>query len=141
MNESNAPAKLEYYTRIASANINRARNWGSMFSLEAAGVQSYTWRAVGDERTCPRCSHFDGHSFSVAPAMDLVRSALAGPPEQIEALSPWPSEDRERDDFYIRTSAGREYLRGKSTAWLQERGIGTPPLHAGCRCVVVAEGV
>ncbi|MHC4253858.1 MAG: phage minor head protein, partial [Planctomycetota bacterium] len=134
-----APAKLEYYTRVAAASVSRARNWGSMFSLEAAGIETYTWRAVGDERTCPRCSYFNGHTFSTASAMSLVEKALDGPPEAIEGLSPWPSEDRERDDFYIKTSKGREYLRGKSESWLQSRGMGTPPLHAGCRCVVIPE--
>jgi uncharacterized protein with gpF-like domain len=133
------PKKLEYYTRIASANVSRARNWGSMFSLEAAGIETYTWRAVGDERTCARCSYFNGQTFSTAPAMSLVRRALDGPPADIEGLAPWPSEDRERDDFYIKTSKGREYLRGRSGSWLQSRGMGTPPLHAGCRCVVIAE--
>ncbi|MHC5059362.1 MAG: phage portal protein [Planctomycetota bacterium] len=81
----------------------------------------------------------DGHTFSTASAMSLVEKALDGPPEAIEGLSPWPSEDRERDDFYIKTSKGREYLRGKSESWLQSRGMGTPPLHAGCRCVVIPE--
>jgi uncharacterized protein with gpF-like domain len=135
------PKKLEYYTRIASANVSRARNWGSMFSLEAAGVETYAWRAVGDERTCARCSYFNGQTFSTAPAMSLVRRALEGPPEDIEGLAPWPSEDRERDDFYIKTPAGREYIRGKDSGWLQDHGIGTPPLHAGCRCVIVAQVV
>ena len=139
MGKPGAPAKLEYYTRIAAANLNRAQNWGTLFTYEAAEIETYTWRAVGDERTCPRCSYFDGQTFSTAPAVSLMRKALAEPPEAIEGLAPWPAEDRERDDFYIKTSKGREYLRGKSAGWLQGHGLGMPPLHASCRCVVVAE--
>ncbi|MHC5058615.1 MAG: phage minor head protein [Planctomycetota bacterium] len=139
MGGGGVPSKIEYYKRIAAVSVNRARNWGGMFSLEAAGVESYTWRAVGDERTCSRCSHFNGRSFSTGAAMSLVRRALGGPPEGIAELAPWPREDRERDDFYVKTPDGREYIRGKSAGWLQEHGMGTPPLHANCRCVVVAE--
>jgi SPP1 gp7 family putative phage head morphogenesis protein len=139
MGRRGVPAKLEYYRRIAAVSVNRARNWGGMFSLEAARVQTYTWRAAGDERTCSRCSYFNGQSFSTASAMSLVRRALEGPAEGIAELAPWPREDRERDDFYIKTPDGREYIRDKSTSWLQEHGMGTPPLHANCRCVIVAE--
>ncbi len=35
---------------------------------------------MGDERTCPRCSFFNGQTFRTAPAMSLVRRAL-GPEE------------------------------------------------------------
>jgi hypothetical protein len=137
--KKHAVMAVEYYTRIAAANLNRAQNWGRLFTYEAAGIETYTWRAVGDERSCPRCSYFDGRTFSTAPAVSLMRKALSEPPEAIEGLAPWPSEDRERDDFYIKTPGGREYIRGKSAGWLQDHGLGMPPLHASCRCVVVAE--
>ena len=134
-----APGKMELYNRVASASVNRARNWGSLFSMEKAEIETYIWRAVGDERTCSRCSYLDGLEFSVPRMMSRVRMAIEKSPADIEWISPWPSHDKARDDFYIRTSAGREYMRGKPTSWLEDNGIGLAPLHASCRCTVTIE--
>ncbi|GEM_PF-780360 len=134
-----APGKLELYNRVAGATVGRAHNWGGLFSLEAAEVETYEWAAVHDERTCSRCLHFDGMEFRTGPAVALVRKALESPPEAVASLSPWPQEDAERDDFYIKTGEGREYIKGKSTEWLQGRGMGQPPLHPSCRCQILAK--
>lgn len=131
------PGKAELYDRVASANVARANNWGGMFSLEAAGIETYVWRAVGDERGCVRCASFDGKTFSTGSAMSLVRRALVSPPEAIEDLSPWPAEDLGRSELYIETSRGRESITGRDSSWLQERGMGVPPLHPACRCVLI----
>ncbi len=133
------PGKVELYNRVVAANVARAHNWGALFSLETAEVETYTWRAVMDERTCSRCAHFDRREFRTEPAMRVVRKVLESPPEAVETLSPWPQEDAERDDFYIKTGERREYIKGKSTDWLQSRGMGQPPIHCGCRCVVLAK--
>lgn len=128
------PGKVELYNRVASASVNRARNWGSLFAMEEAEIETYIWRAVGDDRTCSRCSYLDGMEFSVPRMMGRVRMAIEKSPEDIEWISPWPTHDQARDDYYIRTKAGRQYLRGKPTIWLEERGVGIPPLHGSCRC-------
>jgi uncharacterized protein with gpF-like domain len=133
-----APGKVELYNRVSSASVNRARNWGSLFAMEEAEIESYTWRAVGDERTCSRCSYLDGMEFSVPRMMERVRLAIEKSPEDIEWISPWPTHDQARDDYYIRTKAGRQYMRGKPTSWLEERGVGIPPLHGSCRCTTTA---
>jgi hypothetical protein len=77
--------------------------------------------------------------FRTGPAVALVRKALESPPEAVASLSPWPQEDAERDDFYIKTGEGREYIKGKSAGWLQSKGMGQPPAHPLCRCVLVAK--
>lgn len=128
------PGKIELYNRVASASVNRARNWGSLFSMEEAAIETYIWRVVGDERTCGRCYFLDGREFRVAKMMSRVRMALDGSPGDIESIAPWPSHDRARDDYYISTPAGKEYLRGKPTSWLEDNGVGCPPAHASCRC-------
>ncbi len=104
--------------------------------MEEGEIETYIWRAVGDERTCSRCLYLDGLEFSVPRMMSRVRLAIEKSPADIERISPWPSHDRARDDFYIRTSAGREYMRGKPTSWLEDNGIGIAPLHASCRCTI-----
>lgn len=132
--------KIELYNRVASASVNRARNWGSLFSMEEAEIETYIWRAVGDERTCSRCLYLDGLEFSVPRMMGRVRMALEKSPEDIEWISPWPTHDLARDDYYIRTSMGREYMRGKPTSWLEDRGVGIPPAHSHCRCLTTILG-
>jgi hypothetical protein len=140
MGKPGVPGKAELYNRVVAANVARAHNWGSLFSLEAAEIEIYIWRSVLDERTCSRCAYFDGKEFRTAPAMEVVRKALGRAPEAMEELSPWPAEDRERNDFYIKAGERRQYIKGKSTDWLQSRGMGQPPLHPLCRCCVQPKG-
>jgi SPP1 gp7 family putative phage head morphogenesis protein len=132
-----APGKLELYNRVAAASVNRAHNWGGMFSLEEAGFEDYVFRAVMDERTSRICRELNGRVFSVPRAMTVVRRALDGPPSAIEGIAPWPTFDEERGDFYIERDGRRSYLAGKSTEWLEARGVAMPPLHGNCRSVVV----
>ena len=113
----------ELYNRVAAASVNRAANWGGMFSLEEAEVEEYTFRAVMDERTSPICRSLNGRFFSVTRVMRVVRKALASPPSAIADLSPWPSYDAEKEDFYIGKGDDRDYLSGKSSSWLADRSL------------------
>jgi len=131
-----APGKLELYNRVA-ASVSRANNWGGMFSMEAAGVDEYVFRAVMDERTSRICRSMNGRTFSVPRVMETVRKALDGPPSAIEEIAPWPSYDTKRDDFFIETGGRRSYLGGKSNDWIADHGVALPPLHGSCRSVVV----
>ena len=128
------PGKAELYNRVASASVNRSRNWGSMFAMEEAKVETYQWRAVGDERTCARCSFLDTTEFRVDRMMKRVGLALRSEPKDIEWIAPWLNHDQANDDFYIRTKEGREYIKDKPASWLESRGVGLPPAHGGCRC-------
>jgi len=132
-----APGKLELYNRVAAASVSRANNWGGMFSMEAAGVDEYVFRAVMDERTSRICRAMNGRTFSVPRVMETVRKALDGPPSAIEEIAPWPTYDTKRDDFFIEIGGRRSYLGGKSSDWLADHGVALPPLHGSCRSVVV----
>ncbi|MBI2933002.1 MAG: minor capsid protein [Planctomycetes bacterium] len=132
-----APGKLELYNRVAAVSVNRANNWGGMFSLEEAGVEEYVFRAVMDERTSQICKDLNGRVFSVPRVMKVVRQALDGPPSAIENIAPWPTHDAERNDFFIESGGERAYLNGKSEEWLADHGVALPPLHGNCRSVVV----
>ena len=134
---ADAPGKLELYNRVAAASVNRAHNWGGMFSLEEAGVEEYVFRAVMDERTSQICKDLNGRVFSVPRVMRVVRQALDGPPSSIESIAPWPTFDTERNDFFIQTGERRAYLGGQSEGWLADHGVALPPLHGNCRSVVV----
>jgi SPP1 gp7 family putative phage head morphogenesis protein len=131
------PGKAELYNRVAAASVNRASNWGGMFSLEEAGVEEYEFRAVMDQRTSRICRELNGRVFSVPRVMNVVRQALDGPPSAIESVAPWPTFDAERNDFFIQTGDRRSYLGGQSEEWLADHGVALPPLHGNCRSVIV----
>lgn len=132
-----APGKVELYNRVAAASVNRAHNWGGMFSLEEAGIEEYEFRAVMDERTSRICRELNGRVFSVPRVMNVVRQALEGPPSAIESIAPWPTFDAERNDFFIQSGERRSYLGGQSEEWLADHGVALPPLHGNCRSVIV----
>ncbi len=131
------PGKLELYNRVAGSSVNRARNWGGMFSLEEAGFDEYVFRAVMDQRTSRICRELNGRVFSVPRVMEVVREALASPPSAIERIAPWPTFDEARGDFFIERGGRRSYFAGKSTEWLEANGVAVPPLHGNCRSVIV----
>lgn len=133
------PGKTVLYNRVASASVNRAHNWGGMFAMEEAGLKSAIWRAVGDERTCSRCAYLNGRSFSVPKLMKKVQLAVKSKPEAIESIAPWPGYDAAEDDYYIPGRYGRQYFKNKPEGWLEENGIGLPPLHPHCRCQIIAK--
>ena len=126
------PAKQEYYNRIAAASVNRARNWGGMFSLNAAGFTEYEIHAVMDERTSAICREMDEKVFRVRDAMDLINRTLAAEPADIETLAPWPRYDVERNDHFLMIGGEKEYLSGKSSSWLAGQGLSLPPYHGNC---------
>jgi len=131
------PGKRYLYDRVAATTVNRARNWGSIFSLEAAGFEEYTIRAVMDERTSHICRDLDGKMFRVAQAMSLVREIMSGSPEDLEKLAPWPRYDAKQNDHYLTIGGKKEYLKDKGTGWLQDHGISLPPFHGNCRSTYV----
>ena len=127
------PGKIELYNRVAATSVNRASNWGGVFSLQEAGIDEYEIRAVIDERTSKICRFMDGKVFQVARAMSLVKQAMDGPPEVIESLSPWPVYDAAKDDFYLPQRKGKPYLKDQGVDFLQEQGLSLPPFHGNCR--------
>jgi SPP1 gp7 family putative phage head morphogenesis protein len=131
------PAKQEYYTRIASTSVNRARNWGAVFSLQTAGFTEYEIRAVMDERTSPICRFMNGKVFRVQEAVNQVERALSSPPSAIESIAPWPRYDAKRGDHYLSVDGSRRYLSGKSSRWMANRGLSLPPYHANCRATYI----
>ncbi len=137
MGTPGVPRKLEYYKRIASTTVNRARNWGGVFSLHAAGFTEYEIRSVEDERTSNICREMSGKVFRVRDAMDLVQRAIDSPPSAIEQLAPWPRYDTERRDHYLTVDGSRQYLAGKNTQWLAGHGLSLPPYHGNCRSTYV----
>lgn len=62
--EQVAQARARESATVAKTAATRAAQAGYAAGLKAAGVERYTWNAVLDDKTCPRCSKLHGQVFS-----------------------------------------------------------------------------
>jgi len=52
-------------TRIARTEATRVFNEAASDRYKKAGIEKFTWTAIGDERTCDICDGLDGQIFSI----------------------------------------------------------------------------
>jgi len=135
------PTKQDYYTRIAATSINRANNWGGVFSLHEAGYTEYTIRAVRDERTSAICRLMNRKVFQVQDAMNMVQRAITSAPSAIEQIAPFPKYDVKQKDHYLAVNGSRHYLSNKSSKWLAQQGLSLPPYHPSCRTIYIVSKI
>lgn len=110
---------------IASSSLVRARSFGAVSGFETAGVQTFRFMAILDERTSPICREMDGRTFDIEQGRSLVdRATGARNPEQLKTIAPWVSAD---------------FVADKNSSELAAAGVMLPPLHGNCRSLVVAE--
>jgi SPP1 gp7 family putative phage head morphogenesis protein len=148
----------EYIQGVSAATLNRARA-GSLFTTyQRAGADIYEVSAVLDERTCAKCRFMDGKRFSLSSAQALMdRASEAGTVADLAEVNPFLREGRDADGnkiiFYVRggervnvatvsrdatgtaDDAG-EFAGDASEQELTDAGIGPPPYHPRCRCMV-----
>lgn len=148
-----------YWHMVASVHTTRARSWGTLSSFQDAGIDGYTWSAVGDEATCDVCDFIDGKDFSTGDAVQRYLDVEdADDPTDVEDMQPWvqtgTDEDGGRylfatvgDERHIlarvtRSTEGEKDTRGTyshavSSQRLQSLGIDSPPAHGECRCLLI----
>ncbi|MCD6385741.1 hypothetical protein J7M23_08185, partial [Candidatus Sumerlaeota bacterium] len=118
--------RRSYWRLLASATINRARNFGALQSLVEAEQEEFVIYAKLDARTCAFCRDMHGRVFSVKRAarrMNLLYHAQS--PEEVKRLVPW-----------VKRSEWNNYI-GKDSATIQRR-FPMPPFHGFCRCAIVS---
>lgn len=144
-----------YWDLIASTFSNRARTYANMSALQEAGIKTYTFHAVRDERTSEICRFMHGRSFNVSDAVDLLHDVEAlDDPEDIKGAQPWVRSSGGK--LWIPGAGGRKiriadveepgvgqvdrsgiYRRSMSNSKLSDAGIMMPPLHGHCRSTVI----
>lgn len=150
-----------YWDIIAGSFANRARVWGHLTSFSDAGVTTYVFESVLDERTSEICRFMHGKTLSVSAAMDAYRRAeSAVEPEEVKDAMPWLREGRDSDGtpiiyglqggdkipvatirepgFGIKDGIG-SYDQRVPDSRLEAMGMSIPPLHGRCRSTIVIE--
>jgi hypothetical protein len=148
-----------YYRGVAQVFMQRARTFGAVKGLAEAGLAAFEVSSLNDESSCDVCRFMDGKVFGVRAALQRYAAVAAGPPEAVQEEQPWLAVGRggdggERLLYYrsggervpvadvLSSAAGQVDQRGTyaprmTDAQLQSRGVGAPPYHFNCRCLVV----
>lgn len=151
--------KSAYQWEVVGSSLTaRGRHAGQIMSMVEMGVETWTWSAAMDERTCEICARLDGLVFQVQKSVEALDGLIALDPnrqsnirDEIMNRSPWLSWDPSRtwtdgsgqaqqgSAYYKKPSTGatKQYLDGGlvDSAKLQGLGIGdTGQVHGGCRC-------
>ncbi len=104
-------------TRIARTEVLKASNRGAWLGMQQSGVvEGKSWEATLDKRTCPRCSEMDGATMPLdTPFFKLGETHTFHGTDE----TPAPTDAGLTDVF--------DYEE-----------IQHPPLHALCRCTLLA---
>jgi hypothetical protein len=150
----------EYFTGVAASVLNRARTHSTMTVFREAGVQIVRVQAVLDEKTCVKCRFMHGTEFPAEPVADLLdRIARARSSKTVNRVNPFLREGRNRAGdpivYFAKPDGSRETIaniivsgrgeagnegrfdNGWSATRLLAAGVGPPPYHPLCRCVLV----
>lgn len=160
MSQTDAARADSYWKLIASVFVARARTYSTLRSFDEAGIASYQFESVLDERTSHICRFLHGKVFPVAGALKaFAASEDAEDPEEVKAIQPWPSVGKtENGDtaLYLKQADGArkliarveesalgqkdntgKYSHAMSNGEMSEAGMSQPPLHGHCRSTLV----
>lgn len=113
---------------VSGLHTSRLSGWGFIAEADMLGLTTYKLTAQLDNRTSRFCRFIHGKTFTIASAKKILdASVFADDPEDLKTLHPWPNQNL----------AIMESYEAMSQQQLQDRGLGTPPFHPGCRTLMV----
>lgn len=140
----------EYWNLIANDFANKSRTATQINAFDEAGIETYTWVAVGDEVTCPVCRMMDGKTWSVRVVKAQLEEALVlEDAEFIKDARPWIREGVEngKNILYFDQEGERRRVADVSTDGkirqrmsdrdMLDAGVTLPPIHGRDRCTIV----
>jgi hypothetical protein len=152
-----ALGRTQSYLRMISATfIARARTSASLNSFTEAGAGAYQIIAVVDELSCEPCRFMHGRVFGVAASV-AAQAAANEDPAAVKDTLPWMYVAKDGDNGKaIFTKVGGQkvkvagiaaasggkndaigrYSSALSSKQMSAMGIGAPPFHGQCRCVL-----
>lgn len=138
-----------YWNVVASAWLNRTRNWAALEVMDYAGIEKYVVIEAMDTRTCPICESMNGKEFSVKKQVNkLEKISASEDPNDLRYSTPWMTTRRtDEGEFelgyrrspggrFISVAVGEDFSKTDST--LQRLGLAMPPFHGLCRGTVGA---
>jgi hypothetical protein len=125
-----------YFSGLTANAFTVARVHGQMRSFAEIGVQTYTISNPSDKRTCSRCAHLNGKTFTTRQGVDQMHSELsASSKSAVKESHPWLSLKELQ-----KISPVPGYVGGKpgvsDSQSLSRSGQALPPFHFKCRCTV-----
>jgi hypothetical protein len=140
-----------YWYVTAMAAIGFARTAAQLNVFSDAGVVTYEFVAVMDERTTEICQYMNGKTLSVASGVRQLRSVAASNSlDEIKSVRPWVGRGRAEngdDTLYYQRGDARivvanigpdgSFTQGMSSEQLEEAGLLVPPLHGRCRSWII----
>ena len=146
---------------VAGAFANRSRTWGQLSSYSEAGIQRFLFEAMLDEVTTNVCRLMHGKSWAVEAGISLYeRIEALENPQDIKSVQPWVRDGRDADGNSVlqigsagqfqtvarvlESGVGRQddvgrFSQTMSDTELIANGVIVPPLHGGCRSVLVPD--
>lgn len=126
----------QYFSGLTANAFTVARVHGQMRSFAEIGITRYSISNPGDKRTCARCGHMDGKTFTTRQGVDQMHAELAADSKQaVKNVHPWLSLNQLQaispTAGYVSGAAGARDSRA-----LSEHGQSLPPYHFKCRCTV-----
>jgi hypothetical protein len=126
----------QYMEGLTANAMTNSRVQGQIRSFAEIGVTKYTISNPSDKRTCERCAHLEGKTFSLKQGVDQMNADLnAKTPEDVRKTHPWLSKGK-----LVKISPTPGKLSGKAaekdSKALSEAGLSLPPYHFKCRCTV-----
>lgn len=144
-----------YFQLVAGASLVRSRSYSDIDSYYDAGVSTFIFRSVMDNRTSEQCRLLNGKEFSIKEQkarLGLLESVSSEDPEQVKEITPWLTEKKIGDERFLgykkrdrfmkvarinRYGAGTkrsgQYEQLKTDEELAAAGVVVPPVHGNCR--------
>lgn len=108
--------------RIIDTTVSRARVFGQVNGLRAAGAKEFEIAGPDDNLTCPFCKEMLGRVFDVAIEVKDQEQFINAGPEGANAIRP-----------FLKGSLTLDALEQMADAEVQAAGFATPPYHPHCR--------
>lgn len=126
----------QYFSGLTANAFTVARVHGQMRSFAEIGITRYSISNPGDKRTCSRCAHMDGKTFTTRQGVDQMHTELAANSKQaVKDAHPWLSLNQLRAISPVAGNIpGAAGVRDSQA--LSEHGQALPPYHFKCRCTV-----
>lgn len=122
----------QYFEGLVANAATVARGHGQLNSFLQVGIAKYTVINPDDERTCERCHHMEGKTFTVQQGADQMHAELkAKTPDQVREAHPWMTAKG------LKSISPKSGKSGSSdSAALAKAGQALPPYHFKCRCTI-----
>ena len=133
-----APEGYSYWDVVSSSALVRARSFGAISGMEAAGIAEYEILATGDERMCDICGTLSGTHFSVQRTRETIDRVLdITDPEEFKAAMPWQTKAPEVTPETKDKKPIERKVTDDEIVRLTAYGQNLPPFHGRCRCTLV----